>query len=63
MFEDLAFFAYAAHQQQIEDLIDKLAVADETDDEFALARSVGLNLNNLTRYEIDYINREVVRRS
>ena len=60
-----AFSAYAFHQQQIEDFINLLAAADDPNDGEAqteLLYQVGLSPNDLTSYDIDYIEREVSAR-
>ena len=63
--ENVAFSAYAMHQQAIEDFIDVLAASDDPNDlgeQAATARLVGLNLDSLSQYEIDYIQKEVAKR-
>lgn len=60
-----AFSAFAYHQQNIENFIDALAASDTPNDkitQYAIADSVGLDVNLLTVDEIAYIEREVVRR-
>lgn len=60
-----AFSAYAYHQQQIEDFIEVLAASDDPNDsyeQYAAARCIGLNPNSLTSDEIEYIEREVAKR-
>lgn len=59
MFKDLAFGAYAYHQQKIEDFIDEFI---NTEDANEAADIVGLNLNDLTSYDIEYINKELAKR-
>ena len=63
--ENLAFNAYAYHQQKIEDFINTLAAFDnpnESANQYAAAQMVELNINSLTSDEIDYIEREVTKR-
>ena len=63
--EHTAFNAYAYHQQKIEDFIDALAAADDPNDadiQWDLSYECGLNLDNLTDYEIHYIEKEVAKR-
>lgn len=60
-----AFSAYACHQQEIEDFIDVLAASDDPNDsyeQYAAARCIGLNPDSLTSDEIEYIEREVAKR-
>lgn len=62
---NLAFSAYAFHQQQIEDFINALAATSDPNDysnQYAAAQCAGLNLNTLTSDEIEYIEREVAKR-
>ena len=62
---NLAFSAYAYHQQQIEDFIDVLAASDDPNDsdaQYAAARCVGLDPSSLTSDEVEYIEREVANR-
>ena len=62
---NLAFSAYAFHQQQIEDFITVLASQDDPNDgdiQTQAARYVGLDPNTLTSDEIEYIEREVAKR-
>ncbi len=63
--ENVAFSAYAFHQQEIDDFVEVLAASDDPNDQhnqIAAARCVGLNLDSLTSDEIDYIEREVSKR-
>ena len=63
--ENVAFSAYAMHQQAIEDFIDVLAAADNPNDgttQYELARQVGLDPNSLTAFDIEYIEREVAKK-
>ena len=63
--EHTAFNAYAYNQQKIEDFIDALAAADDPNDadtQWDLSHQCGLNLDNLTDYEIHYIEKEVAKR-
>lgn len=60
-----AFSTYACHQQEIEDFIDVLAASDDPNDsyeQYAAARCIGLNPDSLTSDEIEYIEREVAKR-
>lgn len=62
---NLAFSAYAYHQQQIEDFITVLANQDDPNDgniQMQAAQYVGLDPNSLTSDEIEYIEREVANR-
>lgn len=62
---NLAFSAYAFHQQQIEDFIDALAATSDPNDysnQCAAAQCAGLDPNTLTSDEIEYIEREVAKR-
>ena len=62
---NLAFSAYAFHQQQIEDFITVLASQDDPNDgdiQRQAAQYVGLDPNSLTSDEIEYIEREVAKR-
>ena len=63
--ENVAFSAYAFHQQEIDDFIEVLAATDDPNDranQYAAARCVGLDPNSLTSDEIKYIEREVAKR-
>ncbi len=63
--ENVAFSSFAFHQQEVEDFIEVLAASDDPNDlgeQVAAARLVGLNLDSLTQYEIDYIQKEVAKR-
>lgn len=62
---NVAFSAYACHQQQIEDFIDALAATSDPNDysnQCAAAECAGLDPNSLTSDEIEYIEREVAKR-
>lgn len=62
---NLAFSAYAYHQQQIEDFINALAATGDPNDysnQCAAAQCAGLDPNSLTSDEIKYIEREVAKR-
>ena len=62
---NLAFSAYAFHQQQIEDFINALAATSDPNDysnQCAAAQCAGLDPNTLTSDEIEYIEREVAKR-
>ena len=57
---NLAFSAYAFHQQQIEEFISYLAAADDPDDtitQMEIAAECSLNLDDLTEDERFYIAR------
>lgn len=63
--DNLAFSAYAFHQQEIEDFIEVLAATDDPNDgnnQIAAARCIGLDPRSLTSDEIKYIEREVAKR-
>lgn len=63
--ENVAFSAYAFHQQNIEDFINELAASPDPNDpdiQAAVANSVNLSFNSLTSYDIEYIEREVNKR-
>ena len=62
---NLAFSAYAFHQQQIEDFINTLAATSDPNDysnQCAVSQYTGLDLDTLTYDEIEYIERETARR-
>lgn len=62
---NVAFSAYAFHQQEIEDFINALAATSDPNDysnQRAAAQCSGLDVNSLTSDEIDYIEREVAKR-
>ena len=62
---NLAFSAYAFHQQQIEDFINALAATSDPNDysnQCAAAQCAGLDPNTLTSDEIENIEREVAKR-
>ena len=62
---NVAFSAYAFHQQQIEDFINALAATSDPNDysnQCAAAQCAGLDPNTLTSDEIEYIEREVANR-
>ena len=62
---NVAFSAYAFHQQQIEDFIDSLAATSDPNDysnQCAAAQCTGLDLDTLTSDEIEYIERETAKR-
>lgn len=53
---------YANHQQKIEDFIEALAASDNPNDgatQLHLANEVGLNPNELTSTDLEYIARKV----
>lgn len=63
--EHLAFNIYACHQQEIEDFIDYLAESSDPNDFYiqqVAAQATNLDMNSLTSYEIEYIEREVAKR-
>ena len=60
-----AFSAYAMRQQEIEDLINALAAADDPNDyatQLSIYRALNFDSDTLTTNEIHYIEREVSRR-
>ena len=60
-----AFSAYAFRQQQIEDLVDALAAADDPNDyatQLSIYRALDFDSDTLTTDEVNYIEREVSRR-
>ncbi len=60
--ENIAFSAYATHQQQIDDFIEVFAAAGYPEDgatQTALLRQVGLTPENLSPYDLYYIEKEV----
>lgn len=62
---NLAFSAYAFHQQQIEDFINALSATSDPNDysnQCAAAQCSGLDPSSLTADEVEYIEREVARR-
>lgn len=66
MFEPFSLDSmYYHHRQKMEDFINALA-AEPNPNVLArqqeLARAAGLNLNNLTSYDINYIEKEVAKR-
>ena len=66
MFEPFSLDSmYYHHRQKMEDFINALAAEPNPNDlsrQHALARDAGLNLNNLTSFDIDYIEKEVAKR-
>ena len=63
--ENLAFSSYAYSQQQIEDFINLLAQSNDPNDPWEKDRisyQVGINLDHLSRSEIEYIEEEVAKR-
>lgn len=62
---NLAFSAYAYHQQAIEDFIEALAATDDPNDgaiQSMVASQVGLDPSSLNSDEINYIESEVAKR-
>lgn len=62
---NVAFSAYAFHQQEIEDFIDALAATPDPNDysnQILAAQCAKLDPNSLTSDEIKYIEREVAKR-
>lgn len=60
-----AFSAYAMRQQEIEDLIDALAAADNPNDyttQLSIYKALEFDSDTLTTDEVNYIEREVSRR-
>ena len=66
MFEPFSLDSiYYHHCQKIEDFVEALAAEPNPNDlsrQYALAKAAGLNLNNLTSYDIEYIEKEVAKR-
>ena len=65
MFDDVAFLAYVAQAEAIEDFINDLAQAEDPNDlstQHRLAYECNLDINTLTSYEINYIQEEVAKR-
>ena len=65
MFDDVAFLAYVAHAESIEDFINALAQAEDPNDLYTqhrLAYECNLDINMLTASEIEYIQKEVSER-
>lgn len=63
--ENVAFSAYAMHQQGIENFINYLASTDDPNDygnQSAAALAANLNIGSLTVQERDYIESEVAKR-
>jgi hypothetical protein len=63
--ENTAFSAYAYHQQRIEDFINLLAASDDPNDfetQIDAAIDSGVDYNRLTSDELEYIEKEVVKR-
>ena len=66
MFEPFSLESlYYYSNQKIEDFIEALAAEPNPNDlsrQYALAKAAGLNLNNLTSFDIEYIEKEVAKR-
>lgn len=65
MFDDVAFLAYVAHTESIEDFINALAQAEDPNDLYTqhrLAYECNLDINILTASEIEYIQQETTKR-
>ena len=66
MFEPFSLDSmYYYHRQKMEDFIKKLAASanpNELATQHRIAHEVGINLKHLTSSDIDYIEREVVKR-
>jgi hypothetical protein len=65
MFDDVAFLAYVAHAESIEDFINALAQEEDPNDPYTqrrLAYECNLDINILTASEIEYIQKEVSER-
>lgn len=65
MFDDVAFLAYVAQTEAIEDFIDALAQEEDPNDlstQHRLAYECNLDINTLTSSEIKYIQKEVSER-
>lgn len=59
---DNLFMSWACHKEEIEDFIEVLSATDDPNDkanQYEAARCVGLNFNNLTSDEVNYIERRV----
>lgn len=62
---DFLFMVFACEEQKKEEFIDALAQEDDPNDEYvqeAIADRIGLNLNLLSRSDIEYIENEVAKR-
>ena len=66
MFEPFSLDSmYYHHRQKMEDFINKLAATPNPNElvtQHRIAREVGINLEHLTSYDIDYIEKEVAKR-
>ena len=63
--EQTAFNAYAYHQQKIDDFVNLLAAAADPNDgqvQKELLSQVGLSPDDLSPFDLNYIEREVNRR-
>jgi hypothetical protein len=63
--EQTAFNAYAYHQQKIDDFVNLLAAAADHNDgqvQRELLSQVGLSPEDLSTFDLNYIEREVNRR-
>lgn len=62
--ETTAFNAYAYHQQQIDDFVRVLAAADDPNDaetQWEALRQVGLDVNDLSPFDLNYIEKELAK--
>ena len=58
----MSFMSWACHKETIEDFIEVLAATDNPNDrnnQYEAARCVGLNFNDLTSDEVEYIEHRV----
>ncbi len=63
--EDRAFSCYAMRQQQIDDVVNLLAAAEDPNDfetQCRIYNEVGIDSDTFTDYEVMYIEKEVARR-
>ena len=63
--ERLAFNAYAYRRQKIEDFINALAATDNPNDYWNqryACRQSGIDMSDLSAEDVDYIEREVIKR-
>lgn len=63
--EQTAFNAYAYHQQKVDDFVNLLTAAPDPNNgqvQRELLSQVGLSPDDLSPYDLDYIEREVNRR-
>lgn len=63
---NLAFSAYACHQDKIDEFVSLLATSGDPNDgevQSVIAQYVGLDPDSLTSDEVEYIEREVAKRA